>query len=143
MDGIYEKSLSMKKCIVVVDENLPNGLKTNVAAILSMSLGRSHPEIVGPDLKNADDVPYNGITTIPIPILQGNCEQLKDLHVTAHLAADYSAAFTDSALRTKNYQAYTADLEDSLQSKTTIHGVLVYGDAGKVKKLSAHLTLMK
>ena len=37
------------KPVIIVADSLPTGLKANFAAVLGMSLGRLHPDLVGAD----------------------------------------------------------------------------------------------
>lgn len=40
-------SLQNKKCVMIIDENLPLGIIANTAAIMGITLGREMPEVVG------------------------------------------------------------------------------------------------
>lgn len=42
--------LQNEKCVIIVDENLPLGIIANTAVILGITLGKSKPEAVGPDV---------------------------------------------------------------------------------------------
>ncbi|MEJ2419021.1 MAG: DUF2000 domain-containing protein [Exilibacterium sp.] len=39
--------MSSNKCVIVIDQNLPVGIIANTAAVLSLSLGRLNPEMIG------------------------------------------------------------------------------------------------
>jgi hypothetical protein len=103
----------MKKCVIVLNKDLPLGLKANISAVLSMSFGKAHPEIIGNDLADADDTIYKGITTIPAPILEAHCDELKIAKTLADENAELVVVFNCSALSTKNYPAY----EESIRIK--------------------------
>ena len=42
-----------KKCVIVIDENLPLGILANTAAILGITLGKHVPELLGEDATDA------------------------------------------------------------------------------------------
>ena len=43
-------NLQNEKCVIVVDEELPLGIIANTAVILGITLGKTMPEAVGPDV---------------------------------------------------------------------------------------------
>ncbi|ENZ9466560.1 DUF2000 domain-containing protein [Clostridioides difficile] len=66
------------KCVMVIDENLPMGIISNTAAIMGITLGKHAPETVGPDVIDKTGNSHLGIIDIPVPILKGNKEIIKD-----------------------------------------------------------------
>lgn len=42
-----DKELEIKKCVIVINHELPVGVIANTAAVLSINLGKMIPEIVG------------------------------------------------------------------------------------------------
>ena len=54
MPGIECEGGMNVKCVIVVDRDLPLGLKTNAAAALGMSLGAQVDGLIGPDVIDAD-----------------------------------------------------------------------------------------
>ena len=63
--------MTENKCVIVLDENLPLGLLVNSAAVLMMSIGKLHPDLVGRNLEDGSGHEHRGITTVPLPILKG------------------------------------------------------------------------
>ena len=45
-------NLQNEKCVIVVDEALPLGIIANTAVILGITLGKTMPEAVGPDVSD-------------------------------------------------------------------------------------------
>lgn len=39
-----------RKCVMILDEELPAGVLANAAGILGMTLGKQIPEVIGPDV---------------------------------------------------------------------------------------------
>ena len=67
-----------EKCVMVIDSELPAGVIANTSAILGMTLGKRFPEQVGNDVTDASEKTHLGIITVPVPILKGSREMLKD-----------------------------------------------------------------
>jgi len=76
-------NMSENKCVPVVNESMPLGVIANTAAVLSASLGKLRPEMIGVDLPDGDGYTHQGITTMAIPILKGNGPLLKRLRTQA------------------------------------------------------------
>lgn len=72
-------ALQNEKCVLVLDEHLPLGLVANTAAILGITIGKEHPQMVGASVRDQTGSTHMGITTLPIPILKSSAEGIKDL----------------------------------------------------------------
>jgi len=70
---------SVKKCVMVIDSNLPVGIIANTSAILGVTLGKQVPEQVGPDVLDASQKTHLGIISIPVAMLKGDQDSLKKL----------------------------------------------------------------
>ncbi|WP_404383886.1 DUF2000 domain-containing protein [Caenispirillum salinarum] len=132
----------MSKCIVVVDQDLPVGLKANISAVLCMSLGKGVPDLVGPPVRTGDDVEFPGITTVPVPILQAPGGDLKTLYEKTAGEA-FVVAFTDAAMETKDYDSYTRRMSEKTVGDLVVYGLLIHGAKKMVNKLSGSLALLK
>lgn len=131
------------KGVIIIDSSLPVGLKANIPAVLSLSIGKAFPEVVGHDVETKEGVVYRGITRIPLPILQTSPESLKDLHEKSEKEGLYSACFTNIALSTKNYNDYEGRVANSINTDVVIHGLAMYGDKKQVNRISGGLKLLK
>lgn len=63
-------SLQNKKCVMIIDENLPLGIIANTAAIMGITLGREMPEVVGQNVTDQSGNEHLGIITFPVPVLK-------------------------------------------------------------------------
>lgn len=134
----------MKKCVIVVDQDLPIGLKANIPAVLSMSLGKRYSELVGADISDADEILHSGITTIPLPILQAQSSALHDLMKKAkEQQVDFVVSFNQAAMTTKDYESYSKKLREIKNNELVQYGVLLYGDSSVIKKLTSQYPLLK
>jgi len=67
------------KCVIVINENLPLGVIANTSTILGITLGKYIPEFIGKEAIDSSGKSHLGIITIPVPILKGNKEILREL----------------------------------------------------------------
>jgi hypothetical protein len=132
-----------RKCVIVVDESLPVGLKANIAAVLCLSVGANFPDVIGPDATDAAGNTYAGITQIPVPVLMAPTHQIADLVAAARDKELYHASFTDAALNTKKYDDYTAELAAKGSDEVMHHGVVLVASDKQVKKLTSGIPLLK
>lgn len=127
---------------VVLDEELPPGLAANAAAILGMSLGRSAPETLGPDVPDAEGALHPGITSLPVPVLAAKAEALRELRDAARAVPGIGFAdFTELARRTRTYEEYARRLSESGSGDLHYLGICLYGDDESVRRLTGSLPL--
>ncbi len=72
------------KLVIVINVDLAIGLAANTAAVLVLSVGAKHPELIGTDIVDGSGQTHLGITTIPIPILAANTQKLTDIVQKLH-----------------------------------------------------------
>jgi hypothetical protein len=135
-----------QKCVIVIDTELPLGLIANTAAVLSLTLGKHITDILGPDVSDASGNLHLGITTIPIPILKGSKESIKEIRqkVSAMNFTDLLVVdFTDAAQTTKNYEDYMNKISSTQFDDLQFLGIAIYGDKKDVTKLTGNLPLMR
>ena len=136
----------MKKCVLIIDGSLPLGLVANTAAILAMSLGRLHPELIGADLPDQDSQMHPGITTIVLPILKSNPDQLATI---ARRARELPSGellvidFTTLAQQAKTYSDYQAVLSTTQAAALPYIGLCLFGHAAHIKSLTGSLPLLR
>lgn len=134
------------KAVIVLQDSLPVGLKTNIAGVLGMSLGRYYPELVGDPVRTAAGRELPGITTIPIPILSTDETGLAAIfHATAGAAEglDLVVPFGEAALSTKTYADYQALLATLDEAEQGVRGLLLFGAKKTVNKLVGQLALLR
>ena len=67
------------KCVMVVDEAMPQGIIANSTAVMGVTIGKLFPEVVGQDVVDQTGYRHQGIIEFPIPILKGNRDFLRDM----------------------------------------------------------------
>ncbi|AKN30979.1 hypothetical protein Ccar_09020 [Clostridium carboxidivorans P7] len=134
------------KCVIVINENLPLGIIANTASILSITLGKYVPELVGEDVVDASGKTHLGITTIPVPILKGNKEILRDLREKLY-TTDFQdmvvVDFSDVAQSCNVYSQYIEKASGTLEEEHTYFGLTICGNKKKVNKLTGSMPLLR
>lgn len=134
------------KCVIVINENLPLGIIANTASILSITLGKYVPELVGEDVVDASGKTHLGITTIPVPILKGNKEILRDLREKLY-TTDFQdmvvVDFSDVAQSCNVYSQYIEKASSTLEEEHTYFGLTICGNKKKVNKLTGSMPLLR
>ncbi len=137
--------MSVKKCVIVVDQDLPLGVIANTASVLSLSIGKSVPEIVGNDLEDSNGNKRKGITTVPIPILKRNNLNLTELReaLKPHEPALTVVDVISATRTTKSYEEYSEQLKQTPVEKLEYQGIALYGDSKLVNRFTGSLGLLR
>ncbi len=134
------------KCVMVIDAELPIGVAANTSAILGVTLGKHIPQQVGEDVLDASNKAHLGIITIPVAILRGNKEILKEMRARLYDGefSDLVAVdFSDVARSCNVYSEYTAKAACVQEEDHTYLGIALYGSKKKVNKLTGSLPLLR
>lgn len=135
-----------RKCVMVVDENLPLGIIANTTAILGNTLGSHYPNAVGKDVLDKNENEHLGIIEIPIPILKGNKEFLNNLRDTLY-KEEYKdmivADFSDVAQSCKTYDEYIDKISKIESNNINYFGIAIYGTKKQVNKLTGSIGLLR
>lgn len=137
--------MSIERCAIIIDKNLPIGLIANTAAILTLSLGKLKPELIGEDINDYDGKVHKGITTISIPILTGDGSSLSSLRQQLR---EYEPDlividFNHAAQMTKNYEDYSNRLSEVTAMSLEYLGIAIYGKKKIVNKFTGNLGLLR
>ena len=132
-----------QKAVIILCDDLPTGLKANIAAVLGMSLGRYQPNLVGPEALTGDGTSLPGITTIPVPILTTDQMGIDEIFAVARGALELVAPFGTAALSTKNYDDYMRKLASLPDAEQGTKGLLLLGDKKSVNKIVGQLPLLR
>lgn len=137
---------SLKKCVAVIDRDLPIGLIANTAAILGCTLGKQIQEIVGEDVVDQEQRQHLGIINTPLPILAASKEKIKEIYQAA--SEKYEAdmmlvGFSDLAQRSKSYEDYTRKMAGALGDNLDYLGICLYGNKKEINHLTGSLPTLK
>ena len=135
-----------RKCVMIVDENLPLGIIANTTAILGNTLGSHYPGAVGKNVLDKNENEHLGIIEIPIPILKGNKELLNNLRDTLY-KEEYKdmivADFSDVAQSCKTYDEYIQKISKVDSNNINYFGIAIYGTKKQVNKLTGSIGLLR
>lgn len=134
-----------KKCVLVIDENLPLGVVANTAAVLALGLGKLIPEMIGDDFQDGEGYVRRGITTYPIPALKGNAELLRSMRAKLKdYEADLIVIDLFGATRTtRSYEEYIRVVQSTPEDQLEYLGIAISGSKKLVNKFTGNLGLLK
>lgn len=137
---------SNRKCVMIIDAELPIGIVANTSAILGITLGKHIPEQVGDDVIDASNLSHLGIITIPVTMLRGDKEILKDLRQRLY-GSEFSdlvvVDFSDVAQGCNIYSEYVAKATTTSEQDHNYFGIAIYGNKKKVNKLTGFMPLLR
>ena len=135
-----------EKCVMVIDENLPLGIIANTAAVMGVTLGKIMPDLVGTDVYDKSGYGHFGIIEIPIPILKGNAELIKEIRTRLY-QQEFSdlrvVDFSDLAQKCKTYDEYIEKMAAADESGLQYLGIAICGAKKKVNKLTGNMPLLR
>lgn len=134
------------KCVMIIDSELPIGVIANTSAILGVTLGKQIPEQVGADVIDATEKTHLGIITMPIAMLKGNKDVLKDLRkrlYTPEFSDLVVVDFSDVAQCCNVYSEYITKAACVPEKDHTYLGVAIYGEKKKVNRLIGFMPLLR
>lgn len=129
------------KIVIVITEGTPAAVAANTAALLSLSIGARHPELIGPDIPDADDLVHAGISGTPVPILTAPGERIREL-ATAPAPVEV-IGFTQTAARARTYDGYTAEMSATPTADLDYLGLALVGPTKQVNSLTGSLPLLR
>ncbi|WP_371478719.1 DUF2000 domain-containing protein [Kitasatospora sp. NBC_00315] len=136
--------LTGSKCVVVVREDLPTGLTVNAAAVATLTLGQRVPELVGPDVKDADGTVHAGIVLIPVPILKAPAERIAEIVAEAGRDAELTVVgFSDLAQSCRTYDEYIERMGATPSADLTYTSVGIFGPKKQLNRLTGSLPLVR
>ncbi len=134
------------KCVMVIDAELPPGVAANTSAVLGITLSAQVRGMVGSDVTDASGHLHPGITNIPITILRGDRESLKELRVRLY-EPEFSdlvvADFSDVAQSCHVYSEYARKAAALGAEDYSYLGVAIHGSRKKVGKLTGSMPLLR
>jgi hypothetical protein len=138
------KEMSDGKCVIVVNEALPLGQIANCVAVLALSVGKKHPELIGVNLEDRDGNPHEGITTLAIPVLKGG----KCLNQMRTSLRDNSSELTivdviSATSVTRSYEEYSEKMKATPAEDLEYYGIAVYGPKKIVNQYTGSLGLLR
>jgi len=135
-----------KKCVMVIDENLPLGIISNTAAIMGITLGKQIPDTVGSNVIDKTGNTHMGIIEIPVPILKGNNTSIKELREKLY-QPEFSdlivVDFSDVAQCCNTYDDFIRKISNVPEHELQYYGIAICGSKKQVNKLTGSMPLLR
>ena len=134
------------KCVMVIDEALPQGIIANTAGIMGLTLGKHMPETIGPEVLDKSGRAHLGIIQIPVPVLKADSEKIKELRQRLYepeFASLIVVDFSDVAQRCNVYDDYIQEAAGVEESNFHYFGIGICGEKKLVNKLTGSLPLLR
>ena len=137
--------MSTSKSVIIIDETLPLGVIANTAAVIAASFGKLRPEMIGEDLTDHRGHVHGGITTMPLPILKGTPEGLKQMReqLREHEPALKVVDLLSATRTTHSYEEYAEVFAQGPDEAIQYQGLGIIGDKKLVTKLTGNLGLLR
>jgi hypothetical protein len=132
------------KCVMVIAEGLPPGLAVNAAAVLAVTIGRSFPSVVGPDVVDGSGQKHAGLISITLPILKAQGDVIRQIRMRAgQINGLIIVDLTEPAQTARTYEDYLAQIAKIPAEELEYRGIALYGSKGIVNKLTGNLPLLR
>lgn len=130
-----------KRCVVILNADLPTGKAANAAAVISLTLGQRHPDLVGEPLIDADSRTWPGLIPVGIPVLAATNEQLRALLQRGGEPEFDAIIFPVEGQMTVDYAAFREAVRQ-IPGESLMHlGLGIVGPKSALRKLTAKLAL--
>lgn len=131
------------RCAIVVDAALPAGRAANAAAVLALTLGKRHPQLVGADITNADGDVHHGLVWTGVSVLGASADMLTQIRERA-IATDVEVIdFPIEGQQTTDYEAFRRAMSLVPRSELRLVGLCLYGAKKAVTRLVGSLPLLR
>lgn len=132
-----------KKCVIIIDSNLPLGVVANTAVILGVSLGKKAEHIVGSDFKDIAGHIHQGITQMAIPVLKSqDLNKLRE-HLKLHEPELFIVDLADHTQTQPTFEDYTEAFAATPIDEQVYLGLAVYGPKKLVNSYTGSLGLLR
>jgi hypothetical protein len=142
----FKMSQENEKCVIVVDQELPMGLIANTSAIMGITLGMLHPEVVGKSVTDKSGREHLGIIEFPVPILKSSKEEIKVIRERLYEESFSDVIcidFSDVAQGCKTYDEFIEKMLDVPSEQLQYLGICLCGPKKKVNKLTGAMPLLR
>ncbi|KLN59614.1 hypothetical protein WH96_17155 [Kiloniella spongiae] len=124
---------------------MPIGFIANTASVLSLSIGKQHPEIIGQDMVDSNGSPHQGITVLPIPILKGTAPLLHEIRekLRPHEPELTVVDLITATRTTQTYAQYSNKMLTTPVDQLNYCGIALYGTKKLINKFTGNLGLLR
>ena len=135
-----------KKCVAILDAELPVGVVANASTFLGLTLGKMFPDMIGQDVTDAEGNTHAGILKIPVTVLRSSKPGLKELRQKLYRMEYEDLAVVDFSNISQSINVYS-DFVDKVASSSdddqTYLGIAILGNKKKVNSLTGSMPLLR
>ncbi|WP_394777568.1 DUF2000 domain-containing protein [Undibacterium sp.] len=131
------------RCVIVLDKDLPVGRLANAAAVIALTIGQRHPQLVGGALVDASGFAHPGLIPVGISMLGASQAELHKLRTDALAAECDVVDFPLEGQLTKNYEEFQQAVGVIDPTDMKYVGVALIGQKKQVSKIVGRLELLK
>ena len=132
-----------QRCVIVVDAALPVGKAANAAAVIALTVGQRHPELVGAALVDADGIAHPGLIPIGIAVLAAGREELPGIRAKGVEIGCDVVDFPVQGQETNDYQAFCDAVGKVATVDLNYLGVALIGEKKPISRIVANIGLLK
>jgi len=146
MNNISEvKKNPPERCVIILDEQLSPGRAANAAAVIALTIGQRHPELVGEVLIDASGEQHPGLIPIGISVLSASTDELTALRQRAVQTQEIEdiVDFPVQGQQTKNYAEFINAVAQTPLDALSYVGIALIGKKKTISKLVAKKNLFR
>jgi hypothetical protein len=128
---------------LVIDKSLDRGAAGNRCAVLSTGLAARHTEIIGPDLITADGISLLGFTKVPMVVLVGKDQPLRELAERARTLGCTTLVFLARAQGMRSYEAYRDSVAQTPALDLDVDAFAIFGPKKTVNSVIGALSCLR
>ncbi len=131
-----------QRCVAVIDAGLAAGKAANAAAVMALTLGARHPDLVGEPLIDAAGNMHAGLIPIGIPVLGAPVDDLPRIREKAIEAGLTVIDFPAHGQQTTDYGEFRELMGATNPGDVRYLGVMLFGRKKKVGRIVGKYALL-
>nr|WP_257505023.1 DUF2000 domain-containing protein [Actinomyces sp. 565] len=139
--AVSQQNSTARKIVIVIAEGTTAARAANASALLALTIGARHADLIGPDVPDADGRMHAGISDTPVPVLVAPASQLAEL-AQAQPPIEV-IGFTKTAAGAHTYDKYTRALAAVASADLDYLAVALVGPRAQVTSLTGSLPLFR
>ncbi len=128
---------------LVIDPSLDRGAAGNRCAVLATGLAAVRPEIIGRDLTTADGVTLPGFTKVPMAVLVGKGQPLREMAKRARDMGCTTLVFLARAQGMRSYEAYCESVAQTRADELDVDAFAIFGTKKAVNSVVGELPCLR
>ena len=133
----------IKRCVAVIDAQLPVGKAANAAAVMALTMGARHPDLVGEVLVDNAGNSHPGLIPIGIPVLGAPKDDLPRIRRKAVDAGIEVIDFPTQGQQTNDYAEFRRLMSGTEPERVEYLGVMLLGGRKKVGRIVGKYSLLR